>query len=106
MISIAELERLKQIAAASTKVNGWYAHPHEGQVRGPFNRWFQVSDVDPQYAKNVAYKGDDARFAAEAMNNMLKLIECIEDLRRQRDELELQLGIENMVIDGKDPKDA
>jgi len=34
---------------------------------------------------------------------MVKLIECIEDLRKQRDELELQLGIENMVIDGKEP---
>lgn len=97
MISISELELLKTIAAASTKVNAWYAHGET--VRGPFNRWLKVTEVDKQYAKHVAFSHDDARFAATAMNNMLRLIECIEDLRRQRDELELQLGIENMVID-------
>jgi hypothetical protein len=101
MISIAELEKLKAIAAASTKVNEWYANG--GTVRGPFNRWFNVTDVPEQYKQHVAWCGDDAQFAAAAMNNMVKLIECIEDLRKQRDELELQLGIENMVIDGKEP---
>ena len=104
MISPAELERLKLIEAASTRVNAWYANG--STVRGPFNRWFNVTEVDKSYQKNVAFGADDARFAAEAMNNMLKLIECIEDLRKQRDLLELQLGIENMVVDGVDPKDA
>lgn len=102
MISPAELERLKKIAEASTKVVAWY--PHMKEVRGPFNRWFTISDVAPQYQKHVAHTADDARFAAEAMNNMLKLIKCIEDLRKQRDMLELQLGIENMVI-GRHPDD-
>lgn len=103
MISIADLEALKLTAQSSTKVNHWYLHGTT--IRGPFNRWLNVTEVDPAYKANVASAYDDALFAATAMNNMLKLIECIEDLRRQRDELELQLGIENMVIAGKEPGD-
>lgn len=105
MLTVKELEYLKILKAASTNVAQWCASPHDGTIRGPFNRWLTVSDVDPQYAKHVAFKGDDARYAAEAMNMLPKLIECIEDLRQQRDELELQLGIENMVVAGKEPGD-
>ncbi len=105
MISIKELEELKVLHAASTKVNQWYPHPYDGTIRGPFHRWLTVSEVDAQYAKNVAFRGDDVKYAAAAMNMLPKLIECIEDLRKQRDELELQLGIENMVVAGKEPGD-
>ena len=101
MLSIKELEQLKLLKQASTNVVEWY--PQGATVRGPFGRWLNVSDVSPEYNKHVAFSADDARYAAAAMNMLPKLIECIEDLRKQRDELELQLGIENMVIDGKEP---
>lgn len=73
--SIAEI---KEFYKNSTQVVGWYAHPSE--VRGPFCRWFTVSDVSPEYEKHVAYKGDDAKYAAAAMNNVIHLIDKIESL--------------------------
>lgn len=103
MVSIKDLELLKELHAKSTRVVAWYGHAAE--VRGPFNRWLTVSEVQPQYKNNVASRSEDAAYAAAAMNMLPKLIECIEELRKERDQLELQLGIENMVIDGVEPGD-
>lgn len=103
MISIKELELLKELQKKSTQVVQWYAHPAE--VRGPFGRWLTVSEIPQEYQKHCGSRSDDATYAAYAMNWLPKLIECIEDLRKQRDQLELQMGIENMVVAGKEPGD-
>lgn len=96
MLSIHELELLKQLHERSTKVASW--HVGAAEVRGPFNRWLTVSEVPEMYRSNVASRSDDATYAAYAMNYLPKLIACIEDLRKQRDQLELQLGIETMIV--------
>lgn len=78
-ITAEDLQMLKELEAKSTQVVGWYAH-HGGQVRGPFCRWFNVTEVAPEYKKNVAAASDDAKFCAAAMNYLPKLIERIEEL--------------------------
>lgn len=72
------LMELREIANASTKVTGWYAHSRE--VRGPFCRWFAVSEVAPEYRKHVADPVDDVRFAAAAMNSLVPLLDLVEKL--------------------------
>lgn len=76
------IEEIKELYKLSTMVVGWYSH-HPGQVRGPFCRWFEVTDVAPEYQKYVASKADDARYAAAAMNNTPHLIDRIEELESQ-----------------------
>jgi hypothetical protein len=88
-ITAADLQMLKDLEKNSTQVVGWYAHP--GNVRGPFNRWFNVTPVDPQYQKHCGTAEDDCKYAAAAMNYLPKLIERIE-------QLESQLAIENMLM--------
>lgn len=78
-ITTEDLQMLKELEKKSTQVVGWYSH-HRGQVRGPFCRWFNVTEVAPEYQKNVADAGDDANYAAAAMNYLPKLIERIEEL--------------------------
>ena len=80
-----ELEELKKVANKSTRVVGWYAHPYEGEVRGPFGRWFtctggENAGVQPE---SVADISDDCKFAAAAMNNLVPLLEHIEKLEKE-----------------------
>lgn len=73
------IPELKELEKNATQVVGWYPHPGEGgAVRGPFCRWFEVTDVAPEYEKHVASKMDDVRYAAAAMNNLPHLIEMLE----------------------------
>jgi hypothetical protein len=70
------IPELKELEKNSTQVVGWYAHP--GQVRGPFCRWFEVTQVAPQYEKHVATQSDDAAYCAAAMNNLPHVIQMLE----------------------------
>lgn len=72
------IPELKELEKNSTQVVGWYGHKYPGQVRGPFCRWFEVTDVAPEYEKHVASKADDALYCAAAMNNLPYLIEMLE----------------------------
>ncbi len=72
------LAELKELKEKSTPVVAWYAHP--GQVRGPFNRWFEITDVLPEHEKDVGKKADDAAYAAAAMNEVPRLVKIIEIL--------------------------
>lgn len=89
-ISHEDLQMLKELEKKSTQVVGWYAD-YDGQVRGPFNRWFNVTEVAPEYQKYCGSAADDAKFAAAAMNYLPKLIERIE-------QLEEQLAIEKTLL--------
>lgn len=66
-------DELLALYKKSTDVVSWYAHPAE--VRGPFCRWLTVSEVSPEYEKNVGTRADDAAYAAAAMNNVPYLLE-------------------------------
>jgi len=88
-ITTADLQMLKELEKSSTQVVGWYAD-HGGQVRGPFNRWFNVTEVAPKYQQHCGSASDDAKFAAAAMNYLPKLVERIE-------ELEALLAVEDML---------
>jgi hypothetical protein len=72
------IEELKYLYEKSTQVVGWYAHPAE--VRGPFCRWLEVSEVASQYEKYVGSRADDAAYAAMAMNMAPHLIDQVETL--------------------------
>lgn len=88
-ITPEDLQMLKELEKKSTQVVGWYAN-YGGQVRGPFCRWFEATEVAPEYEKNVGTREDDAKYCAAAMNYLPKLIERIE-------ELETLLAVENML---------
>ena len=88
-VTAKDLQMLKDLEKKSTQVVGWYAN-YGGQVRGPFNRWFNVTEVAPEYQKHCGSAEDDAKFAAAAMNYLPVLIKRIE-------ELEAQLAVEDML---------
>lgn len=69
---IPAFENLKEYQKESTQVVRWYWHFDE--VRGPFCRWFKITDVSPQYQKHVGSKLADSKFAAESMNFVTDLI--------------------------------
>lgn len=88
----AERQVLRDLAQKSTPVVSWYPHPYEGQIRGPWNRWFTISGDPAQYKKRdgvltpASYE-DDVNFAAAAMNNMVALLDEIERLERDNQDL-------------------
>jgi hypothetical protein len=82
------LAELRELSKNATQVVGWYPHPAE--VRGPFCRWLTVSEVAPEYEKNVASRADDAKYAAAAMNSIPALLDYIE-------RLEGLLAVEDML---------
>lgn len=89
------IEEFKMLHGNSTKVVNWYAHPDT--VRGPYHRWFTISDVPSQYAQHVGSKFDDAKFAAASMNIAPLLVEYIEELNKEIIELKVQLAIEDLI---------
>ncbi len=76
---LGDMETLEKLHAKSTKVVAWYAHPYE--VRGPYGRWFTVSNVAFAYENMVASTADDAAYAAHAMNIAPLLVDEIRLLR-------------------------
>lgn len=93
-LTAADLQMLKDLEKKSTQVVGWYANGYGGQIRGPFNRWFNVTEVAPEYQKHCGSAADDAQFAAAAMNYLPILIKRIE-------ELETKLAIEEDLLGNK-----
>jgi len=89
-ITHEDLQMLKELEKKSTQVVAWYA-TYGGQVRGPFNRWFNVTEVADEYKKHCGSAADDAAYATAAMNYLPKLIERIE-------QLEEQLAIEKTLL--------
>ena len=82
------IEELKRLQKDSTQVVGWYAHSRE--VRGPFCRWFTISENEEEVRKgNVAYAGNDCEYAAAAMNYMPALIDELEKAKREIEELKV-----------------
>ncbi len=74
---------LKKLCKYSTPVVNWYSHPKEiGNIRGPYNRWFNLIGEYEELIQNnkiVRASGDnDIIFCTEAMNNMPKLIDALE----------------------------
>lgn len=69
-----EPQLLRALWMKSTEVVAWYSN-YPGEVRGPFCRWFKVTDVAPEYKKHVAEVGDDSAYAAAAMNALPHLLD-------------------------------
>jgi hypothetical protein len=83
-----ERKMLRELAAKSTRVQGWYAHsqydgyhPGKASVRGPFGRWLLVEGGENkpgELGQGVADLYDDAKFAAAAMNNLPALLDALD----------------------------
>lgn len=78
-----------ELGKKSTWVVGWYSHNNE--VRGPFGRWFEITEVSPEYQKNVAWPWDDAKFCAHAMNNIESISQAYLTLQASLDSALAQL---------------
>lgn len=92
MITKQQREEFRELIAKSTPVVGWYPHPYEHEIHGPWNRWFKITG-DP--AQSVSRDGtstpaphaDDVYFAAAAMNNFKALLDEIDRLERDNEDL-------------------
>jgi hypothetical protein len=74
------MNEIRETSQKTTDVVAWYAHSSE--VRGPFCRWLEITDVLPEYQKHVAFKHDEAKYIAACLNYAPMLIEEIERLRQ------------------------
>jgi hypothetical protein len=74
-----DIAKLSEQFLRSTPVSAWRASP-DATVRGPYNRWFQVTDVPEQFQRLVAHPVRDATYAAAAMNAVPHLINYISKL--------------------------
>lgn len=93
------LKKLKELCEKTTKVVGWYPHPYDGQgqVRGPFHRWFLLQPGDDTPNKYLADHEDDINYCAAAMNSLphlLERIEQLEELKAKADDAQLKVAIE------------
>ena len=80
-------DELRTILNKSTKVVNWYVHSNT--VRGPFGRWFTVSErLENWKAGDLAYHTDDVAFASAAMNNLEQLLDKSESLEKAKQCLE------------------
>ena len=89
------LRDLKEAKANSTQVVGW--HHNGATVRGPFNRWLEVTPVNPEYEKHVASGTDDARYASMCMNSVPFLVETIEALLEKVNRLEADVAMDKIL---------
>lgn len=89
------IEAIKCAKTDSTDVTAW--HHNGATVRGPFNRWLEVTEVAEEHTKYVAWGSDDAKFASVAMNSVMILIKKIEELEQVNQELEAKLYIDDML---------
>ncbi len=90
-MNIEKLLELRELAAKSTRVVGWYAHsqhdgyhPGKAAVRGPFGRWMLIEGGENrpgEMGEGVADLYDDAKFAAAAMNSLVPLLNEIDQLK-------------------------
>lgn len=79
------LDICHEILAAGEKATPatWYSHPWEGQVRGPYNRWFQVVGPPDRHpngyhasaSEDVDYFTVAANHAPELAREVLRLTE-------------------------------
>lgn len=98
-------EELREIASKSTNVVAWYSRPYEGQVRGPFGRWFSLDGGDNgmgdpiKYPTPVAPIGDDCDFAAAAMNNLVPLLDELDLAEKKIAELQLELILMGRAVE-------
>ncbi len=84
------MNEFRRVAENSTQVTAWYDHGFDGTVRGPFNRWFKCSEVNPLYMKHVANVADDCEFAAVAMNHFVQLLDLVEAQQKEIEELRIE----------------
>ena len=82
MIDEKTLEKWKEISKKSTRVVGWYPHAHEGEVRGPFHRWFTCTGGE-NYPDSVASIEDDVEYAALALTHFKDIIQELRNSRKQ-----------------------
>lgn len=103
-------DELRELAAKSTRVVGWYPHsqydgyhPGKASVRGPYGRWLLVEGGENkpgELGHGVADLYDDAKFAAAAMNNLVHLLDEIDRLKKEVQQLkqDWQDGNEALIV--------
>ena len=78
------IAKLKEAMNNSTPVNSWYPHLNGKEIRGPYNRWFEV--VGPKHPEISSHSGKvlraeadkDILFFCEAVNSMPEIIQALE----------------------------
>lgn len=81
------IAKLKEAMNNSTPVNSWYPHLNGKEIRGPYNRWFEV--VGPKHPEISSHSGKvlraeadkDILFFCEAVNSMPEIIQALETLK-------------------------
>lgn len=70
----------------STPVVSWYAHPYEGQIRGPYNRWFKLDGPAEEIVQNSRVVRASAEYdiemfahAPQDLKTALQVIELLQD---------------------------
>ena len=92
------LIEMRKIWYASTPVRRWYIHDHDnengiaGTLRGPYSRWFKLTEPTKGHEKDV---GKDLEYADMALNMMPRLIEAVEYLYKTVNNLEEILEVED-----------
>lgn len=76
-----EIAELNLLYEKSTMPTRWY--PHAREVRGPFLRWFKITEVPDDHKKDVASERDDLNYCAAAMNSVPGLIKTIYELQAE-----------------------
>ncbi len=85
------LAEMKAAIAKASKVNGWYLHKFDSTtggkttVRGPWHRWFTISEGCDKTFTHISTPEDDAEFLCAAVNNFSWLVEENEDLKQALD---------------------
>jgi hypothetical protein len=79
------LKEYETTASKSTPVVAWYPMTYESQVRGPYNRWFQLlAPREPEIQNGRIVRAadeDDIRYAAMAMTEFPRLIAAIKEVQ-------------------------
>lgn len=85
-----KLKELREIAEKATPVVRWYPNLFSHEIRGPWNRWFQVvgplTEETTSTGKIVRAKAEfDVEFAAEAMNSLVPLLDQLAEASEKLD---------------------
>jgi len=77
--NLEKIQKLKEVCSKATQVVGWYPHPYEkGNIRGPWNRWIDVSPDREDTKEHVALHKDDVLFISDAMTHFPHVLDELE----------------------------
>lgn len=88
-----DINKMKKVCDKATQVNAYYPHYHEeGNIRGPFCRWFDIHKnefVKKHEGKEVGWEKDDIDYACLALSAFPNALDKITQLQKS---LEIAVG--------------